>query len=760
MTSGRLRNLFCRTSPLALAVLLASASEPAGAQTHADAESLEPSESGAAFNTDEIIVTATRSGAQSIQNIPLSITAVDPEAMQRQGNETLADISRNVPGVFVQEEGGGQNKIVIRGINTNAGIQQTDTAEQALVSVYLDDVPISIQGATPDIRVFDLERVEFLRGPQGTLFGAGAMAGTVRYITRKPNLTEFEASAEGSLAATKHGEESYSVRGMMNLPLATDRLGLRVTAYHGKDGGYIDNVAGEDNFNDLEMTQVRSVLRYSDSKITADLSWLYGTLENGGNNTTLSELGDYEYGAQDKVGVEDRFHIINFAPQIDLGGVTLLSSTGYIDRSYKIFQSQEYYTQGLLGFSSPSATAVYHNRIKDFTQELRLATDASRPLRAQIGAFYQRQTRGYEQTNDWSGMDAAIGIDSRDFGAVRQDQLFRSDTFTKTKQLALFGEITYSPVPNLDLVAGLRYFDWKQRYTLFSAGLGGVDASGQPLTLTGKSKANGVNPKASVTYRVDDNVMVYAEAARGFRYGGVNQVVPLDFCGDALAADGLTSAPVDYDPDKLWTYSIGEKAQFLDRKVTLNVAAFLTNWDNVQTRHYLDECGYYFTQNAGKVRSQGLELESRFRPLENLTLSATGSYTDAKTRDPLPDLNALKGDRVPYFPRYLLTLGAEYEIPLNAGSLILQGDFSYRSATGTRFNPADSEYRTNPSSHVFNAAITWQTEDMSISIYGRNLTDDYVVTSIANNPFPSTQPGDTVTIARPQTFGIRMKTQF
>ncbi|BBE34186.1 TonB-dependent receptor [Sphingosinicella microcystinivorans] len=723
-----------------------------------------PSEQSSAIggvDSNEIVVTATRSGAQSIQNVPISVTALNPEALQRQGNDALSDISRAVPGLFIQEQGGGQNKIVMRGINATSGINQTDTAENALVSVYLDDVPISIQGSTPDIRVYDLERVEFLRGPQGTLFGAGAMAGTVRYITRKPGLSSFEGSAEGSLATTRGGDNSYSVRGMINVPLVTDQLGLRVTAYRGKDGGYIDNVVGADNFNDLDMTQVRSIVRYQNqSNFTADLSYLYGNVDSSARSFAYDGLEEYEFQANNPSGLKDRFHIFNFAPQLEIGSITLFSSTSYISRKYTFFDSQEFFSAGLLGLDTPEAAALTVNDITDFTQEFRVTTDQSRPLRVQLGAFYERQTRHYDQSNVWPGLDSAFGIDSLDFFAEAPDQIFRSDTNTKTKQLAFFGEVAYSPVPALDLTAGLRYFDWSQHYTLLTAGLAGVDASGQPLTLAGDSKANGFNPRAAASYHVTDDVMIYAEAARGFRYGGINQVVPLDFCGPALAAQGLAAAPIDFGPDKLWSYTIGEKAQFLDRKVTLNVAAFLANWNDVQTRRNLDSCGYNFTENSGRIRSKGLEIESRVQPTDNLSLTASGSYTDAKTRDINPNIAPFAGARVPYFPKYIMSIGAEYEIPLKGTNLILQGDYTYRSSTGTRFNPADLGYRTIPASNVFNAAITLEADSFSVSLFAKNLTDEYVIQGIYNNAYPAIQPGDTLTVGRPRTVGLRVKKQF
>ncbi len=710
---------------------------------------------------DQIVVTATRSYAQSIQEIPLAVTALNPDSLQRQGLETLSDISRSIPGLVVQEEGGGQNKIVIRGITTGGVTSSTDTSEQALVSVYLDDVPISIQGSTPDIRVYDLERVEFLRGPQGTLFGAGAMAGTVRYITRKPDSSQVEGSMELSAATTRHGSESYSARGMINVPILKDSLGLRVTGYRGRDGGYIDNIGrGKKDANKQETAQIRSALRYDNQgPLTLDLSYFYGRIKTGGYNRNYNDLGDFTYSTLTPEGLTDNFHIGNLAGELDLGGVKLLSSTSYMDRETNQLLSSEdvlTYFFGLNGI----APATIRNHIKEFVQEFRISSDLDGPIRFQLGAFYEHQTRRYLQDMLAPGLDAAFGIDSEDYGAFGPDRMFSSDTSTRTQQLAFFGEATWSPSNAIDLTVGLRQFDWKQKYRLYTGGLAGALGPGQPLTLLGRSKANGVNPRASVTYHVDDDTIVYAEAARGFRYGGVNQAVPLQFCAGALAADGLTEAPEDYGPDKLWTYTVGEKASFLNRRVTLNVAGFLTDWSGVQTRHLLEQCGYYFTQNAGRIRSKGVEVESRVRVGDGLTLTFSGSYTDAKARESMPDIAANSGDRVPYFPRFLGSLGAEYRVPLSNGEISLQGDLSYREATGTQFSPLDPNYREIPSSTVLNAALTWTRGSTTMSIFGRNLTDAYVVQAIRINSYPGVAPGDANYIGRPRTFGVRVRQAF
>ena len=720
---------------------------------------------------EEITVTATRRGETSIQDIPIAVTALDPDTLQQQGLETLSDITRNVPGLIINNNGGGQNEIVVRGITTTGILNPTDTARNALVANYLDDVPMSVLGLTPDIRVFDLERIEFLRGPQGTLFGAGAMAGLVRFISKKPNLEEFEGSIQASASDTEGGSMGWSVRGMVNVPL-NDNFGLRVTAYEGSDGGWIDNTAtGNDNANELDITQFRTMLRYTNhDNLTIDFSHLYADVSTPLNNKVYRETGDTTLFSPNREGVEDEIHILNLVGELELNFGTLYSSTSYMDRDNIAFSDDFFFGLSFFGLSTDNESHRDQD-FESFTQEVRFAFNEIGPFNLQLGVFYEDQERTYRQSNVWVGTEAFINaVIAPGLGDVVAfwngnvaDEVFNSLTNTDTRQVAFFGEGTWRPIESIELTAGFRYFDWKQTYDLYAASFAGSLAPGVPAVLPPTtSKEDGVNPRFAAAYHFENNVMVYAEAAKGFRYGGVNQLVPVAFCGLQLSVLGLTAAPPDFGPDHLWTYTIGEKGSFFDNRVIFNIAAFLTDWDNIQTNRNLDDpfpCGYYYTETAGRVRSQGVEIESQWQATDSLSFSLGATYTDAEAREDLPNVNAIDGDTVPFFPEWLFNFGAVYETSFANGGLTIAADYSYRGDAGTRFNVADPQYRIIPSSDVVNASVTWRYEDYEISLFVRNLTDEYIVTAREPSRLVA-EPGDATTIARPRSYGITLSRDF
>jgi outer membrane receptor protein involved in Fe transport len=253
--------------------------------------------------------------------------------------------------------------------------------------------------------------------------------------------------------------------------------------------------------------------------------------------------------------------------------------------------------------------------------------------------------------------------------------------------------------------------------------------------------------------------MLFAEAARGFRYGGINQPVPPEFCGAALAADGLKGAPITYGPDHLWTYSFGEKSTIDEQRITLNATAFYTRWSKVQTRHDL-ACGYFFEQNTGTVRSAGLELETNYQVTPALRLGINGSFTDAAASGAIPDLDAPAGARVPYFPRIIVTLMGGYTWKPPVGDLALQADYNYRSHEGTEFDTSSPLYRQISATRVLNGALSWRISNTEWTLYGRNLANARIVSAIEPNTYAPFQPGDAVYLGRPRTIGLNAKVSF
>lgn len=719
-----------------------------------------------------VIVTSDRQEGQSIQSIPMAISAIDTEALTRTGQSGLEDYTRGLPSVSLQQSGPGRNKIDIRGITTGS-FDFTDAQDRLLVSVYLDDVPISLAASNPELKVLDLERIEVIRGPQGTLYGAGSMSGTIRLLTQKPDATEFFGDVQTSVSTTNEGGENYSLRGMVNLPIVEDVLALRLTGYTGEDSGYVDNLAtGEEDANSVTNTQFRGALRFTppNSKLTLDASALYLDLDANALPSGYMGLGDYKNSIIGEEGYEDEMGVYNLTAQYDLGFADLTASASYVDReNYTAIGGNQYLLAQFFFGELIEANIFLRNDITEWDYEARLVSKGDGPLQWSTGIFYQDQSRDVWQNDPSDNFDdryaALLGlppgsINSVDLGAFTPDTDFSGLQELTEQQIAIFGEATYSVTDKLDITAGLRYFDWQQDFSLYFGGLFGVDGEGVPLTTTDSASTDGINPRVVVSYDISDDVMLFAEAAKGFRYGGVNQPLPLSLCGAELAEIGLTEGPATFGADSLWSYSVGEKGLFFDGALKLNATAFMIDWEDVQTKKLLPSCAYYYIQNDGEVRSMGVEIEAQAQVTENLSLGFNGSFTEAEANGDIPNLSAEDGDPVPYFPGYLYSFNALYERRMGPGDIILEGTWSFRDSVDTQFNTELASSREIPSSDYLSIAINYQLEDWEFGIFGNNLTEGTDILLRGPTSYPAFQPGDTVSWARPRTIGARVRKSF
>ena len=301
-----------------------------------------------------------------------------------------------------------------------------------------------------------------------------------------------------------------------------------------------------------------------------------------------------------------------------------------------------------------------------------------------------------------------------------------------------------------------------------------------PLTTNAVQKASGFNPRFNLAYRPDGNLTLYAEAAKGFRYGGANQPVPIGTsgiaqqCAQNLANYGYTSAPLTFGPDHLWNYSGGEKARLFDGKVTINSDLYYIKWQDVQTRLGLD-CSYFFTDNKGQITSKGVEVETTFRLTPHLTLSASLSYTNSSAHGDLPTVGAFDGDQTPYFPHWIGSAFLFYDSPVGNGKLHMQASYQYRGQEHTTFNnysttlvngvltkngPSQS-YAVIPEQNNVSASIAYEFGPYEVGLYGNNLIDGVRITDITRATYYAAyQAGDFQTTARPRTIGIRLKARF
>jgi len=407
------------------------------------------------------------------------------------------------------------------------------------------------------------------------------------------------------------------------------------------------------------------------------------------------------------------------------------------------------------------------NSIHKFQEELRLVSRPDQALRWITGAYFERDSQFYPQNLVSPGFDSTFGAEIGDptfnsqtaYGTPAPNTPFYGTINLLEKQFALFGEATYPILPQLDLTLGARYFNFKDDFNLFFTGIAGAIAPGDPDTGSGEQKSSGVNPRGVLSFKITDQVMVYGEAARGFRYGGVNEPAPVTFCATQLAAIGLKESPEAFGPDHLWSYTLGEKGTFADGRLVMNVDGFYIDWDDVQTIHNLS-CGYNFTENAGKVKSRGIEWDSQVRATSALTLGLSGSFTDAVANGPIANLSAADGDRAPYFPRTIVTVTGEYSIPLPEGKLVVSADYTYRSNEFTDFSPSAFDYLEIPSSVLLNGSLGYITDRWSVTLYGTNLTNNHLVSLNDVNDFAPYQPSNLEYWGRPRTIGLHAHVKF
>lgn len=723
---------------------------------------------------ERVEVTATRSaGAVDVQQVPAAITVLKPDSLTRYGQGNLGDIANLVPAMSVQQQAPGVNNITMRGLVVR-GIVPSEVQDSSLVAVYIDDMPVTLKSSNPDLKVLDLERIEVLQGPQGTLFGAGAMAGAVRQITQKPDLGDRFGTVEAVGSDTSgFGGVNRNLRGMVNLPLKADVLGLRLTAYTGNDSGYIRNQVNGNTTNDVSTNQGRAAVRLRASpELVIDASVTASNIK-GGVNDAYAGLEPFTTIALLPQTSNDKLQLYNLGVSYDLGGAQLVSSTSYLHRDTLYVTSAQYpATAFIFGGKAPLMQAAYTigNAVKDFAQEFRLNSKGSGPLKWTAGAFFETGKRNTRQDEPTTGFDERFAATHNfpGYNSQTNDLAFNPDDFfsgtqnTKSRQLALFAEATYTVWDKLDLTAGLRLFKGTQDFDLRFTGLFGnlIGATpsapvGQPELSNSSATSRGANPRFAAAYHVDADHTLYASVGKGFRYGGNNQPVPFNFCG--------VNAPATFAPDSLWNYEVGSKNTLLDQRMTFNASAYVIEWKDVQVFNKLP-CTYYYTQNAGKLRSEGLELEAAFRLTRRAALGLSAAYNHAyATRTVVTGIaaqNIPEGSRAPYAPRLSATATASYSVPVRGNDEVgVAASYAYHSDAYTNFAAAQGSYAQIPSSNTVNATVTYKTGAYEFGLFGTNLTNGAKISDVTPNTI-AIQPGDTLFMVRPRTVGLRVKARF
>lgn len=648
-----------------------------------------------------IVVTATKR-ASTIQDVPFSINAQTAEDMRKSGAASLEDISRNVAGLTVQNLGPGQSQVSVRGVSAGQVVRdQPGVKEQ--VGVYLDESVISLSLFTPDFDLFDLNRVETLRGPQGTLFGSGSVGGTVRYITNQPKLDTVEGTVEAGANVLAGGDTGYNLKGAVNLPLGQNAA-LRAVAYGEHFGGFIDAIgpAAGENVNDGRRYGGRlSVLFEPSASLRITPRIIYQDVKANGFNrsdvynlyfNTLVDAADVfserEQYLQLREEFRDKTTLADLNVSADLtDSVQLTSVTSYTHRNILVSRDASALSGSVFvtPFGGADADAAGggalpsnlrdKTKLDQWTQELRLSSTDSSPFQWVLGGFYSHVDREYAQRLPTPGADvysqifldaAANGLPVEDtYNGFPADSPYNADLPYKIKQFALFGEASYE-VGQFKLTAGGRYYDFSETRDFVS---GGIFSNGDTF-LGDKTSSNGFTPRFIVSYEASDNVTFNLQASKGFRLGGVNDPLNIPLCtGGAGGPDALTfgNRPT-YDDETLWNYEAGVKAS--SGMFTFNAAAFYNDIRNLQVTADAGSCSSRVVFNVPKAHSQGLEMELSARPAGGLELSLNGSLTDSEFDSSVVDSggNAIAGmrdgNRLPTVPKFQMAAVGSYTVPV------------------------------------------------------------------------------------------------
>lgn len=714
----------------------------------------------------EITVTA-RKQSERLQDVPISVTAISAAALQRSGARALGDIARSVPGLNVNSVAPGQNQLIIRGVSSSGGVNT--------VGYYVDDTPIqsvgNLAGNGMDPALFDLERVEVLRGPQGTLYGASSMGGAVRYITRQPNLERSEGSIQATLGNTRRGGMNYEVSGLLNEPLRDGLAALRAVAFYRDQDGYIDRVPIDpndylaalpgpksDDVNTEETYRVRLSMRIQPTEaLSITPSVFLQRTDLGAPFTFDDHPGSFDSPIQTRLVDEptsDRLQLFSLLIDTTIRGVRLTSSTSYRDRT---FDATEDDSKAVYYFLSPVPQSyVYPSAFDnyfanhDFTEEVRAAFDFGR-AHALLGIFYSRQSnlRSYH----WpvtQGYNDAFGTPFGD-----EPYFFSGDDRLLARQRAAFGEVNVDLTQRLQATAGLRAFEVKQSLHAPYTGV----FNGGSTEVRGSSKDSGVNPKLGLRLRWSPQALAYVTAAKGFRQGGPLADIPV-ICEGDLAALGFSSPPTSYKSDSLWNYEVGAKTSWLDRRLTINGSAYYMKWSEVQQLVQLPGCGFVFTGNFGKASSKGSELEIAYEPVSSLQLRAGVAYNSAKLLATVPGAQGQAGDVLQNAPKWIGSASMEYHRALGQQTEgYVRFDFSTISGQFNNFNDTSIFHRRAGYS-LGNLRIGVERDSWEVALFANNVFDKAAETAL---PFafgidlPTTRR---ISLNRPRTAGLELRYQF
>lgn len=739
---------------------------------------------------DEIVVTAQKR-EQSIFDVPLAISAIGEQEIEAAGIGKMADFFRRVPSLAVIDQGAARKNVIIRGIQTST------STESRVNDVYLDEQRITTAIATGDPRTFDLERIEVLRGPQGTLFGGGSLGGTIRYITNRANVSEFETNVAASLSSTQDADgTNYSIDAMVNIPIIEDKFAVRLVGYQLEDSGYLKNsLLGLDDVSAIENTGFRIGLRYVPADnmsfdykyLTQDLKQT-GFPESRGPNIDALEQGGVTL-TPERLTNKMQMHDLTFS--VDFGAATFLSSTGYLQMDFlrrndnslpliRDFLGDDTLTAAEAIAAAPDAIRLFINDDNDnftFSQEFRLTSNIEEgdKFAWNLGAYYED---GEEDVSvgDFLGAGAGVLLDLGTVNGAPADFFFQEDFTTFLEQTSFFGELTYFFGERIQGTVGYRHSSFESNFKALATIPEEVEPDGTAFIdpfETDPFPEDFDTFKFNLSYSLGDNALLFMQSAEGFRLGFGSEVPPPfdpgcgTFIVDFLTDRGLDGILVDgrlpgTKSDTLWMHEIGIKGTTGNGRAQYSAGIFYGDWQDIQVEVEIEDitgqCNTGFAANLASATSTGVEAEYTYAVSDRITLSGSGSWVDATVDDHPSNefLGAAGGDRLPGSPDLQLAVSGDYVWPMNNNrSGFVRMDAQYIGEILGAFEFGDERTRSGKYA-IGNLRVGMEAEKYQLTLFVDNVTDNRgrVFSNGSNNEFRRT------ILLRPRTIGLEIRTKF
>ncbi len=753
---------------------------------------------------EEIVVTANKLNAQKVLDIPVSIQAISGDSLQRAGSSAFIDIAGQIPGLSVQDLGPGDKKYVIRGINSTG---------DSTAGIYYGEAVISGSNADDgggfesDIRLYDLDRIEVLRGPQGTLYGASSMSGTIRFVPKSPDLNNLGGYLTMEGSETSHASGNYNFNGAINLPIIDGVLALRLVGWKVYDSGYINQtrvgtgVTGLVNIgtatapnyqlrpiagvgfvkgvNDDDVGGGRAVLRYQPTdNLTIDANYTSQTETSGGSSRyTPAGVAAFSGGpiapAQgcDLCNTDvtrspwsDNLKVFGLTVVYKTGAGTVTGTTNQFNRTTGFtFDS----TPILVSFGVPVPAETLEPRTRKVnSSELRFASDLDSPVNFVVGGFREHESQDLAVqviTTNGNGLvngpfSSATSADALDFPGVGNTFFGRTDQRNDT-QYAGFGEATWKITPAWTAVAGVRYFtETLNGVQTQTHPFGGFPGAPNLVPIHDPQETfNKVTWKGNLSYKFSDSLLGYGTVSTGFRGGGLNAV-----------SEPFEPIPAAYAPDSLTNFEVGAKGRLLDGLFDYQADVYFIRWNNIQVQETTADAAFVYQGNAGEAKVKGLELELTAHPVQYLTASLAGSWQEAylangasQAQYKLNPTLGRTGDGIPNVPRVQANFGLNYRRPImNGWDGMAAADLTFRGRENSYFSsallsvgppPVHENIPLSPYTMV-NLRLGLINGPWSVTAFARNLTDKRAQVSAIN----SSQDPDALLSVRPRTIGLTL----